>query len=919
MLVSAFVVQRNGNAIYDLDEYLNRFRHLAETGLPILLFLDRLFDGKVSYPNVWVEPTSITELPLWQRLQGVDVILPRHRNPSKDTLDFLIIVNSKTEFIRRAAELYPEFARLTWVDFGISKVLSTPRHSLARLAECELAAAGFTVPGIWGEPQMVTDSVCWRYAGGVFTLDRASALALCDAHREMIELLLPRLTWEVNIWSWMESVGKLGGTSGLALNWYPGDHDDTLFNFPASDSRGCPLAMPADNSQITMNRQPQLCLNMIVRNESAIIERALQSIVGIVDCCVICDTGSTDATQDLIRSFCDSHGIAYELHAFAFVDFSQARNEALKRARQSPLDFDYLLLFDADMELRVDDLSELADLHADAALVQQESSTITYRNVRLLRRTADARYVGATHEALVVKGEVTNLAGLRFVDHADGASRPEKLVRDERLLRAALVQDPGDARSMFYLAQTLRDAHRYEESIEWYEQRCDAGGWDEERWYSRYQIAICQQERGETAAFVSACLDAYAMRPTRSEPLVRLARHYADSGKHDAALLLIEQVAQIPWPQNDRLFVEHESYGDICRELTSISGYYSAIAERREAGSEACEALAVDANSPPRRRWTARNNLAYYARPLTALCPGVINRQIEVVLPQPYVATNPSFTLDGDCYRGIVRGVNYELSNGHYTIHDDRGVVRTRNFWVQLNANLQLVAMREVLDRSMLPRSAEARISGFEDCRLFRWQKDWWCSATSRELGSDSRATMVLLKLNQDGDIVKAHPMLGFADDQHQKNWMPSAGERLDFIYSCGPTIVLDASAADGSFVVESSLDPGLALDHWRGGSQLIPWSSGFLAVVHEARDTARGRQYLHRFVGFDATKKPVAASSGFHFNSLGVEFAAGLTPSIDGASVLVSYGAGDCAAWIATVPVAAIQDLLKPLTSGRN
>ena len=80
-----------------------------------------------------------------------------------------------------------------------------------------------------------------------------------------------------------------------------------------------------------------------------------------------------------------------------------------------------------------------------------------------------------------------------------------------------------------------------------------------------------------------------------------------------------------------------------------------------------------------------------------------------------------------------------------------------------------------------------------------------------------------------------------------------------------------------------------------------------------------RGRQYLHRFVGFDATKKPVAASSGFHFNSLGVEFAAGLTPSIDGASVLVSYGAGDCAAWIATVPVAAIQDLLKPLTSGRN
>ena len=919
MIVSAFVLQRNRSAIYDLDEYLNRFRYLAETGLPILLFLDRSLDGKVSYPNVRMELTSITDLPLWQRLQGIDVILPLDRDLEKDTLDFLIITNSKTEFVRRAAELYPQCARLTWVDFGISKVLSNPQHSLQRLVECDVAPAGFTAPGCWNQPKRVTDSICWRYAGGVFTVDRASALALHDAHWDTIETLLPRLTWEVNIWSWMESIGKLGGTNGVALNWYQGNHDDTLFNFPAIHSRGGALTTPSDNGKKAMNQRPQLCLNMIVRNESAIIERALQSIIGIVDCCVICDTGSTDATQELIRSFCDTHGIPCELHAFPFVDFSQARNEALNRARQSTLAFDYLLLFDADMELKVNDLSALEQLHAEAALVQQESSTITYQNVRLVRRSADARYVGATHEALVVKGEVTNFTGLFFVDHADGASRPEKLVRDEGLLRAALAQDPSDSRSMFYLAQTLRDAHRYSESIEWYERRYDAGGWEEERWYSRYQIAICQQEQGETAAFVSACLDAYAMRPTRSEPLVRLARHYANSGKHDAALLLIEQAAQIPWPQSDRLFVEREAYGDIFRELTSISGYYSALPERRRAGHEACEALAVDAKSPPDRRWAARNNLTYYSRPLAEICPGATTRQIEVILPPPFVATNPSFVLDGDCYRGIVKGVNYLLSNGQYTIHDDRGIVRTRNFWVQLNADLQLVGMREMLDLSLMPRSADARIRGFEDCRLFRWQEDWWCSATSRELGSDARATIVLLKLNQDGDIVNAYPMLGFADDQHQKNWMPSSGERLRYIYSCGPTIVLDASAADGSFVVESSVDPGFAIDHWRGGSQLIPWEGGLLAVVHEARDTANGRQYVHRFIVFDATNKPVAASNGFHFNSLGVEFAAGLTPSVDGRSVLISYGAADCEAWIALVPVEEIQSLLKPFTSCGN
>ncbi len=94
---------------------------------------------------------------------------------------------------------------------------------------------------------------------------------------------------------------------------------------------------------------------MIVCDEAAIIERALRSVAGHVGCCVICDTGSTNATADVVRAFCAARGIACELHEIGFVDFGQARNEALARARRSPLAFDYLLLLDADMELRVDD------------------------------------------------------------------------------------------------------------------------------------------------------------------------------------------------------------------------------------------------------------------------------------------------------------------------------------------------------------------------------------------------------------------------------------------------------------------------------------------------------------------------------------------------------------------------------------
>ena len=48
---------------------------------------------------------------------------------------------------------------------------------------------------------------------------------------------------------------------------------------------------------------PKLCLNMIVKNESAIIERLLETVAPIIDTYCICDTGSTDDTKEKIENF----------------------------------------------------------------------------------------------------------------------------------------------------------------------------------------------------------------------------------------------------------------------------------------------------------------------------------------------------------------------------------------------------------------------------------------------------------------------------------------------------------------------------------------------------------------------------------------------------------------------------------------
>ena len=62
-----------------------------------------------------------------------------------------------------------------------------------------------------------------------------------------------------------------------------------------------------------------LCLNMIVKNESHVIKRCLDSVKPIIDYWVIFDTGSTDGTQRIIQEVLKD--IPGQLHERPWVNF----------------------------------------------------------------------------------------------------------------------------------------------------------------------------------------------------------------------------------------------------------------------------------------------------------------------------------------------------------------------------------------------------------------------------------------------------------------------------------------------------------------------------------------------------------------------------------------------------------------------
>ena len=199
--------------------------------------------------------------------------------------------------------------------------------------------------------------------------------------------------------------------------------------------------------------RPTIALAMIVRDEEAVIARCLESVRGLIDSWVICDTGSADRTMEIVRETLS--GVPGELHGREWVNFGHNRSELLRLAHRTA---DYLLLLDADMTIS---LHGQPALEADAYMLRIDESP-EYWLKCLVRGDVNWRSEGSTHEYLTTDQEhtVENLSEIVVRHHHDGSSRPQKLQRDRALLYEDLRRAPRDPRTVFYLAQTHKAPRR---------------------------------------------------------------------------------------------------------------------------------------------------------------------------------------------------------------------------------------------------------------------------------------------------------------------------------------------------------------------------------------------------------------------------------------------------------------------------
>lgn len=339
----------------------------------------------------------------------------------------------------------------------------------------------------------------------------------------------------------------------------------------------------------------RICCTMIVKNEAHVLRRCLESVLPLVDCFCVCDTGSTDNTESVFWDVVESQAVEADFVHHAWENFGANRTQAFRAAERlhNLGREDWHLVIDADDTLERSarlSFQEIAALglppvacpeldirqvramishrpEVDAWKLEVLHSGTQYYRGHLFRADGKWEYHWPLHEAPFQAGAIMDhLPGLQIRFGGDGhrsqQDQREKYLADAQVIEAWLRQHPTDTRMVFYLAQSLKDAGEAPQAIETYLRRARMGGWAQEAYYSLLQAGRLMQLPGQDRSDIRGTfLRAFRMDPTRAEAPYELSRYmtYAPDcivGTLAEGWAWAEVAASRPAPTKDHLFAE---------------------------------------------------------------------------------------------------------------------------------------------------------------------------------------------------------------------------------------------------------------------------------------------------------------------------------------------------------------------------
>lgn len=702
---------------------------------------------------------------------------------------------------------------------------------------------------------------------------------------------------------------------------------------------------PAPFRELTPSRgaaPPRIRVVAICRDEEEAVAGFLDQFAPLTrDCCLL-DTGSTDRTIAIARE----RGARVE--SASFVDFAAARNEALDRFGGGA---DWIVMLDLDERLDADTIANAAGLagtgafdvwHAPLDAVAPDGSRRAFTpKPFLFRRDAALRWTFAVHEKLVGSMRQALVRNAR-IDHMISLHDPARRVRAAALYETLMAREPYFTDAAFRermrerwpildherladpriaevvagpLVSVVVPTHRRRDLLREAVRSALAQDWP------ALEILVVADHDPDAAAIAADYRDEGRVR------VIDLDRNHGPGGavprNTGIALARGELVAYL---DDDNTWApDHVStvVGALRRADASFA-FSSMSANGRDLHFARPEAQGIDTSTIVHRPeliarhggWRPRDNRYMHdwelvSRWLAAGEPWACTRKATVRYGTS-VNSQAAF-MAGLADRRTKAHEAGEARDAKRRIADATATDRALAAETRWKARRDVLAHLAPLDELAGGVTFEARASReLEGVPPFLWRGAWW--RVEPASAGETPAPARLVRLDDELAEAGAFELCGYGSPHDATCWIPLVeGGRLRFVYSLGPAIVVDASAGDGTIVVERGIDPGVAIDHWRGGAPLVAFDGGWLAVACEGDERVRA----HRFVAFDADLQPIAASEPFTFRSASGDAVSGLDADGDAARLRIRLAGAS--GGVVSIARAELRALLRPFPFARS
>ena len=237
--VTAFL-DLNDDCVKDrsVETCFQQFEPLRNLGINVVVFLSKKFktEANTNTKHIHYEFIDVDELETYKETYAIDNLrMPYTPAPNKDTKNFMILMNAKIEFVKKAIDLNPfQTTHFAWIDFSITYVFRSMDATLKRLKEDSIKdwQSCLVFPGCWEKGigySNICNTIHWRFCGGFFMGDAESLTTFSQMYRSNYSMILrdkQTMLWEVNIWAILEQ------EYGWNPNWFKGDHNDTIVHIP---------------------------------------------------------------------------------------------------------------------------------------------------------------------------------------------------------------------------------------------------------------------------------------------------------------------------------------------------------------------------------------------------------------------------------------------------------------------------------------------------------------------------------------------------------------------------------------------------------------------------------------------------------------------------------------------------------------